>query len=139
MKKRDGFFTKINSKIVIVAGIVLIAVFSVAASKEFIKKHQLDREISNLQNEIDRLKVEQDEFLSLIDSYNSEEFIEQEARMNFNYKKRGEKVVVIRTDKDGNSSINNNLSEKYNSQNSDQSGKTGNFKLWWNYFFGENS
>lgn len=120
-------------------GLVLIVVFSVAASKEFVKKHQLDQEISDLQNEIDRLKVEQDEFLTLIENYNSESFIEQEARMNFNYKKRGEKVVVIKTDNRVDSSTINNIPEKINSEKADPQAGSSNFKLWWNYFFGENS
>ncbi|HUT22243.1 MAG TPA: septum formation initiator family protein [Candidatus Bipolaricaulota bacterium] len=138
MLEKKTFFGKFNSKILIISGLVLIALFSVAASREFIHKHQLDKEISDLEKEIDRLKIEQDEFITLIDNYNSQEFIEQAARENFNYKKRGEKVVLIKTNEDnvppdlsvnGPNGINSSASETL-------SGKS-NVKLWWDYFFGD--
>ncbi len=136
MAEKNNFLQKINSKVLIAFGIVLIIIFSVAASKEFVKKRQLDKEISDLQQEIDNLKVDQDEFIKLIDNYNSESYIEQEARVNFNYKKKGEKVVVIKTE-------NNNLDPNINSANelageqSEKFSTTNNIRLWWNYFFGE--
>ncbi len=138
MARIKSFLHKFNSKILIILGIVLVAVFSVAASKEFIKKRQLDNEIASLQSEIENLKVEQDEFITLIDNYNSESYIEQEARVNFNYKKKGEKVVVIKTDKKE-ETINsiNNESENLNSPDIEQGDSAENFKLWWNYFFSE--
>jgi len=138
MTRKKSFLKKFNSKIYIILGIVLIIVFSAAASKEFLKKHQLDNEIADLESEIDRLKVEEDEFIKLIDNYNSENYIEQEARVNFNYKKRGEKVVVIKTDNDKvylNS--NDNMPEESNSNQVERGFNTDNLKLWWDYFFGE--
>ena len=138
MSNIKSFFHKFNSKILVILGLVLIIVFSVAASKEFVKKRQLDNEISSLQFEIDNLKVEQNEFITLLDNYNSESYIEQEARVNFNYKKRGEKVVVIKTDKSKNNlDLSNNNSEELNSQAAEKDSGESNFKLWWNYFFSE--
>lgn len=139
MTSESSFWTKFNSKIIIILGIILIIVFSVAASKEFIKKHQLDNEIAGLESEIDRLKVEEDEFIKLIDNYNSESYIEQEARVNFNYKKRGEKVVVIKTDNKVYLESNDNLPEKSNSSQAERGIQANNLRLWWNYFFGEKS
>jgi len=133
-------FKKVNSKIWLILGIVLIIVFSVAASKEFIKKHQLDKEIASLQEEIDRLKVEQNEFITLINNYNSESFIEQEARVNFNYKKKGEKVVVIKTDDNNFAPNSDNNSDKELNPNQEEKNKAfGNIVLWWDYFFDQAS
>jgi len=136
MAEKKNFLNKINSKVLIALGLVLIIIFSVAASKEFVKKRQLDREISDLQQEIENLKVDQDEFIKLIDNYNSESYIEQEARVNFNYKKKGEKVVVIKTD-NNNLDLNNNSANVSTSEQPEKFGATNNIKLWWDYFFGE--
>jgi len=137
MAKGKFFFSWNNSKLFFILGIVLVVIFSVAASKEFVKKHQLDEEISGLEQEIETLQVQQDKFLTLIDNYNSESFIEQEARTKFNYKKRGEKVVIIKTDENNiYLDSENNLPNDINSSTgSDNSGS--NLKRWWDYFFGE--
>ncbi|MFZ5365232.1 MAG: FtsB family cell division protein [Patescibacteria group bacterium] len=127
-----------SSRLIYALGIILIIAFSVAGSKEYIKKHQLDKEIAELESEVASLQVEQEEFLQLLENYNSENFIEQEARVNFNYKRKGEQVVIIRSDENKVYLNSNNVSGQENtSALADDVEKSSNPKLWWDYFFGE--
>lgn len=88
---KNNFFSRF---IIIFAG--LFFVFSVAGFvREYAKSREVDNDLAGLERELTRLKMEKNNFLKSIDSFQSEFFLEQEARTKFNLKKEGERVVVI--------------------------------------------
>jgi cell division protein FtsB len=66
--------------------------------KEILNKSKLDKEITELNQEIEQLKLKKQNFLSLIDTYQNDFYLEKEARSKMNLKKSGEKVVVVKLD-----------------------------------------
>lgn len=132
-KKKKTVF----SKIIYIGVGVLLVFFLVGIVKEFVKKVELEKEITTLEEDLERLQMDKETFLTSIESYKSDFFLEQEAREKFNLVKKGEKVVVIPN------------SETYSQQDYqvNQDGKIvlkeqisaedNNLKNWWTYFFGD--
>lgn len=86
---------KLFSRFLLILVVLIFAVAVVGIFREYAKSHEVDSEISGLQEELNRLKLEKNSFLKSIDSFQSDFFLEQEARLKFNLKKDGEKAVVI--------------------------------------------
>ena len=128
-KRKQSFF----SRFFVVLMIVVSVIFVLGIVREYVKRVELDREISQLENELEKLKLKKKNFLSSIDAYGSEFFVEQEARMKFNLKKPEEQVVIIPVNKISEEAItkNNNTDEKINKTNN----KQVNLFAWWQYFF----
>lgn len=128
-KRKQSFF----SRFFVVLMIVVSVIFVLGIVREYVKRVELDREISQLENELEKLKLKKKNFLSSIDAYGSEFFVEQEARMKFNLKKPEEQVVIIPVNKISEEAItkNNNTDENNNKTNN----KQVNLFAWWQYFF----
>ena len=75
--------------------LLLLAVLIFGAGREYLKRKEIDREIAELEKELAGFNVKNKGFLDSLKLYESGFFIEQEARTKLNYKKPGEKVVVI--------------------------------------------
>jgi cell division protein FtsB len=97
------------------------------------KKHQLDQEISSLKFEIDKLDKKDKEFSDLLDYFNSQNFLEKEAKDKLNLKEEGEKVVMVPETA---------ISQEIFGQSNENMPKEGseikpenNFIKWWKYFF----
>ena len=80
---------------------VLIVVLGVIFFSEYANQKQLDGEISELNAEIERLKLKKENFLTLIDRYQSDFYVEEEARTKMNLDVPGEQVVVIKLNEVG--------------------------------------
>lgn len=90
-RKSNGFF--FNFAIVFL--LISLLLLSIGIVREYLKQKELDREVISLEQELDNLNLNKKNFLSSIDDYQSEFFVEQEARAKFNLKKPGENVVII--------------------------------------------
>ena len=90
-RKANGFF--FNFAIVFLLIGLLLLSFGIV--REYLRKKELAREVISLEQELANLNLDKKNFLSSIDAYQSEFFVEQEARVKFNLKKPGEKVVII--------------------------------------------
>ena len=103
--------------------------------REYSKRREIDNELQDLQKELAQLQNQKDNFLNLLDMYQSDFFVEQEARTKFNYQKAGEKVVVIDEEinnlKLAQQDINNNEKKQENIVIS------RNLVAWWDYFFAQ--
>ena len=107
----------------VLLSLALIFVMVITA-RILVQKRVVDREIAKLQNQMDRINKDNEKLSSLIQYLNTPEYQEKEAREKLNLRKDGEYVVVLpQGDVAGASNQQNQLS------------KTGNFKLWFNYFF----
>lgn len=103
-----------------------IALFLVMiiTARILVQKYQIDREIGKLQDQVNKIKNNNDQLSSLIKYFNTPDYQEKQAREKLNLKKDGEYVVVL-----PNSTENN--PESLPVQN-----KPSNLKLWYNYIFG---
>lgn len=121
------------SFMLILAICFLFAFFTV---KEVVNRSKLDGEIAELNQQIEDLKLKKQNFLSLIDDYQGQFYLESEARLKLNKKRPGETVVVVKLDQLAGLDTTNSNNLGANNlpiENSDQS----NLMLWWQYFFGE--
>lgn len=131
-RKTRGFF--FNFAVVFLLVILLLLIMGIV--REYLRQKELDKEVSTLEAEIERLNLDKKNFLSSIEAYQSDFFLEQEARTKFNLKKPGEKVAVI-------PSTTIDLIQSNNSSNDQEDNKKvfnnpylENASAWWQYFFG---
>lgn len=133
--------------LLVILSVILIAVLS-AFTRDFSQKHLVDAEVQELENEVEELKQQRDEYLSKINYYDSEDYLKQQAKKNLDLKEEGENVIVI-SDEElekylvleaelsnlqnlQNNDIEDNTSRKENNEN--QSKLEKQFVVWWDYF-----
>lgn len=114
---RLKFFAKIG-----VAALVLLLVF---LGKELMKRHEINKEIQNLQNEIASHENKNRETLELINYFKTREFQERQARSLLNLQKPGEFAVALPFQETAAGA----------DENAQEIGSS-NLKKWWEYFFG---
>src|SRR5258708_514885 len=102
---------------------VLIFVMVITA-KMLVQKRVVDREITKLQNQMERIKKDNEKLSSLIQYLNTSSYQEKVAREKLNLRKDGEYVVVL---PQGNATGRTDQQKQQNNQS--------NYKLWFNYFF----
>lgn len=95
-KKPKSFWQRIfYSQIIIFAGVFFIIIFSVGISKRIARRHQINKETEELQAEIDALVKNGNELNEFLAYLNSNDFLEEEARIKLGLKKDGEQIVII--------------------------------------------
>ena len=104
-------------------------------------QYQVNQEIDELEDEINRLDKKNQELENLIEYLETDQFVDRQAREGLNFKKPGEEVVVI---KDGSSQAQlatsgqavrdaYGISGSYTGNRQQQATNPG---RWWRYFFG---
>lgn len=101
-RKNNNLISKILYSQIFLAflGLILIILICIPLIKNLNKRNRVDKEIKKIENEISELELENKDFKKLISYLESEEFVEEQARLNLGLKKQGEKVVVIQNNKD---------------------------------------
>ena len=83
-------------KILIAVILIIILLFLLAQVYFFFKeRNQLRREFRSLTEKSENLVVENEKIKSEIEYYSNPENLEKELRAKFNYKKIGEKMMII--------------------------------------------
>lgn len=124
-----------GSSIILIIGLLVLAYIFVSLGKEYIRRYQVNKEIDQLQEEVEKLESDNLKLVDLVDYLNSDQFIEKEARQKLGYKKPGENVVVI---KEGNYIENQadaNNPDVLENQIAEEIKRSSNPKKWWIYFF----
>lgn len=129
-KSKNPFKFLTSSRLVLLVGIVLLVLVSIALGKELMRKHEVNQEIEKVQSEIDRLERKNKELSSLIEYLNTEEFKEIQARQNLNLQKEGEAAVAITVPP----TPNIDEGESENDEPIVVENKS-NIQKWWEYFF----
>src|SRR3989339_1948162 len=88
---RNIFTSKIFLFILIIATIWVVLICLKITSK----RYQMAREINNINQEIERLKQNNQNLTALIESFNNQSFLEKEAKRRLNLRKEGEEVVIL--------------------------------------------
>ena len=119
-------------------GLAIIIFISVPLAKNVSKHYNINKEVVKLEEEIDRLKDKNGELDKMIDYLKSDQFIDEQAKLNLNYKKAGEKLVVIKDKEAEAAKINTEAKNIYNIQGLNKQIKEKeitNPKRWQYYFF----
>jgi len=128
-KKKENFFHKIifNNIFLSIIGLIVIVAISIPLAKNVSKQYEINNEVQNLKNEISDIEKKNSSLKDMLVYLESDQFAEEQARINLNYKKVGESLYVIT---DENKSENIKLSLELNKNK-----KTNNPIKWLNHFF----
>jgi len=116
-------------------GLVIFVAISVPLVKNINKQYKINTEISELEKEIDDFENKNIELNNTFKYLESDQFASEQARINLNYKKEGEEVVVIKSLDDQIAIESNNTYSVQGLNNKEENQKTSNATLWWRYFF----
>lgn len=116
-----------------VIGLLIIVFISIPLAKNVSKQYKVNKEIDSLKNEIGDLGNKNSQLKSLISYMQSDQFVDEKARLNLNYKQPGENVVVIKNEdkKEIASQASGATSPEANDQNLKSN---NNFQKWLKYF-----
>jgi len=125
-KKKKSIINRIFSFNLFLVGSILVVVFlGSGLGKEFYRDYQIEKEIDSLQNEIEAVEKDNYQLTQLIEYYKTDEYKEVEARKRFSLKKKGESVIIIKS----NPRVLGDFDIKEENKN------LPNYVKWWNYFF----
>jgi len=128
-KKKENFFHKIifNNIFLSIIGLIVIVVISIPLAKNVSKQYEINNEVQNLKNEISDIEKKNSSLKDMLIYLESDQFAEEQARINLNYKKAGENLYVI---------IDENKSENIKpSFELNKNKKINNTIKWLNHFF----
>ena len=86
-----------NHKFLALLGLSLIILISIPLAKNISQRYRVNREIRELEKEINQLENKNIDFKKFITYLESNQFIEEQARLKLGLKKPGEEVAVIQT------------------------------------------
>jgi cell division protein FtsB len=118
---KNNFF---ESKYFIWCLIVVFGFVLVSLGREGYRYFRTAEEIRELEEKINDLKNENEELTQIKETFNSQEFLEDEARRKLNMVKEGESVIIV---------AENN--EPIINESENRTEKKSNIKLWLKYFF----
>ena len=97
-KSNKNFISRFlfNSKTFAFIGLVIIVLISIPLAKVTSQRYKVDQEIKELEQEIIDLEKKNIDLKEFIDYLESNQFIEEQARLQFGLKKESEEVAVIK-------------------------------------------
>lgn len=130
-----------SRNILTVIGLAVIILISVPLAKNVSQRYKVNQEIGELESEINELEKQNTNLKKFVDYLGSDQFVEEQARLNLGLKKEGEEVAVVKLKSAESQSGENN--QGGGAVNSDISGAqsdgkpaiVGNPKKWRDYFF----
>ena len=129
----------LNQVVLAVSGLIIIVVISIPLARNLSKRYTINKEINDLKSEIIGLQSKNEELARLLDYLDSDEFAEEQARLNLNYQKEGEEMVIVNdqtVDSVGGHLANNSLVGNTDFSGRINSAKINNPVPWWLYFMG---
>lgn len=132
--KKNNLFK--NQKIITLFGFLILILIAVPIINNLNRRSKINKELRELNKEINETEKRNKDLNNLISYLESDQFVENQARTNFNLKKQGEEVAIIK----GNSSSSiteKNLENIYNikASNEPKNKNEPNPNKWWHYFF----
>ena len=113
------------SKSFVVFLIIILTLVVIALGRESYRYYRVNQEIKDLEQRIGELEKSNEEFSRMQEYFQSEEFLEKEARLKLNLAKPGEKLIIIK------------VPEGFEGEQEEVVEEASNVQLWWEYFFGE--
>lgn len=119
----------LRSKLVFVVEAALLLLIGIALTRQVVQRHSIDREISRLKQEYEELEMNSADLQSLISYFQTDEYMEEEARTKLGLVKPGEGVVILPE------AVEQGTADAQTQASSSQS-DTSNSQRWWDFFFG---
>lgn len=126
-----------NQKFIVLIGLCAIALIGFPLAKNKLKQYRVNQEISELKKEIGRLNGQGADLQNFVAYLQSDQFAEEQARLNLNLKKAGEQLTVIKPGQAGGQAGLTSGDSIFNipGYNQEKSGPTAsNPRKWINYF-----
>ncbi len=118
--------------------LAVLAIFAVPLIKNWRQKQEIDKEVADLQQQVNDLGNKNSNLKQVLDYMQSDQFVEHEARTKLNYKKPGEEVAVVNgAPDDTSSSSNSNIFDLPPAPPTQRTEPrlSGNLENWLHYFF----
>ena len=130
-KKKENFIFKVlhSQKFLVFLGILLMVFLSFPISKNLSKRHEVNDKIKKMEDEIVDFESKNKELKKLVVYLESEEFVEEQARLNLGFKKQGENVLVV------NNEVLDSEEKRNSEENEENNQKLLNQQRWVKYFF----
>ena len=116
-----------SPKFITLVGFIVLILVSIPLAKNISRRYLVDQEIMDLEQEITDLESKNKDFKDFVSYLESDQFVEEQARLKLGLKKPGEEVVVLKANLNASSSL-LNLTDDNNLNISHP-------QKWWNYFF----
>lgn len=129
-RKSESKIKIFNSPIWLILGVVILVLVSSSYLKIVLQKAAIQKEISNLIAEKEKLESNNKDLASLLDYFASESYKEREMRLKLGMQKPGEHVVII-------SQEGEKVTQGESAAASKDTSRFSNLKKWWNYFFSD--
>lgn len=117
-----------------IIGFILIVAISVPLAEKLSKRYKINKEIQDLEKEIALMESRNNDFSGLISYLESDQFINEQARIKLNYKQPGEDVVIIKNNTAA-STTDSTDSINYLTIEDSKPELNNNFFKWFDYFF----
>lgn len=85
-----------SPKLFALLGVIILVAISVPLARSLKQKSKVEKEVNNIKEEIRQFRSKNKDLDKLVEYLKSDQFIEEKARVNFDMKKKGEKVVVVK-------------------------------------------
>jgi len=112
------------SKYFIAFLIIIFILVLIALGRESYRYFKVNQEIKNLEKRISELESNNEELIKMEKYFQSEEFLEKEARLKLNLTKPGEKLIIVK-----------GVEEEIEETQQEEQKKISNIEKWWEYFF----
>lgn len=95
--KTHSFFTDLfaNQRFLAIIGLVFLVLIIFPLARTYSQKRMVEKEISDVKKQIADFETANQDLKDMISYLNSDQSLEEEARLNLNLKKSGEQVIVI--------------------------------------------
>lgn len=127
LSKPNNFFYRLFSsqRFLAIVGLVFLLIITLPLAKTYTQRRLVEKEIEDVKKEISEFESANKELKEMITYLESDQSLEEQARLNLNLKRPGERVIVI--DNSKNETSTDDINKTTISEN--------NFEKWWRYFF----
>lgn len=125
------FFKKfIYSRLYLVIGVIVACLLTAGVAKQIMAKKQIDTEVGQLKSQIQQMEGSNQDLSKLVEYFNSEDYLKQEAKLKFGLREQGEQLVVLSDQKRDQKKLLANVQA--------QAEQISNPQKWLNYLFAGN-
>lgn len=124
-----------NEKVLTVFLLLIVVLLSIPLYNNYHRRQKINREISDLEAEIKLAENKDTKLQKLIKYLESDQFVEEQARLNLNMKKPGESVAVVKDSLDQEGAVGADQVISTALSGTGAVARVGYGANWWHYFF----
>lgn len=126
LPKPNNFFYRLvtSQRFLAIIGLAFLLVIIIPLAKTYSQRRLVEQEIEDIKKEISDFETQNQELREMAIYLQTDQSLEEQARLNLNLKKPGEEVIVVE--------------EKATTTAAAQvieTDRRSNYRKWWNYFF----